>query len=320
MSSPRVSVVIPAYNCARFLERAVTSALAQSEAGELQIVIVDDGSTDTTAEVMTDLARRHPQVEAYANAQNSGPGATRNRGIAEARGEWVALLDADDAFGPGRLARLIVLAEAEGLEVLADLPVMYDLAADCPAPDQLAAPGGVRRLDMIDFLQPDPATELDLGLLKPVFRRRLADDGLWQYPQGIRHGEDCALYIALTQQGIGFGLAYEAHYLFSTRIGAISGTYSPGSVTVVDYLGIARQLTALRDQLAASDALDPQIDALIDTRRAATLRQNRIYGWTALRKRDWPRLKTWLAQDRDNQKALARMIWAKLTGHRGLPD
>lgn len=144
--------------------------------------------------------------------------------------------------------------------------------------------------------------------------------GLWQYPEGIRHGEDCALYIALTRQGIGFGLAYEAHYLFSTRIGAISGSYSPGSVTAVNYLDIAQQMTALREQLAASDALDPHLETLIERRREATLRQNRIYGWTALRKRDWARLRAWLAQDRGNRQAMRRMIWAKVTGHRGLPD
>lgn len=183
MSSTRVSVVIPAYNCARFLERAVTSALAQSEAGPLQIVIIDDGSTDGTPEVMADLARRHAQVETYANPKNSGPAATRNHGISRARGEWVALLDADDAFAPGRLARMIALAEAEGLEVLADLPVLFDLAADCPAPEQLVAPGGVRRLEMADFLQPDPTSGLDLGLLKPIFRRRLAEDGAVAIPR-----------------------------------------------------------------------------------------------------------------------------------------
>jgi succinoglycan biosynthesis protein ExoO len=319
-SPPRISVIIPAYNAARYLPRAVDSALAQTGIAPPQIVIVNDASTDDTAAVIADLASRHPTVEGHANPANLGPAGTRNHAVAQARGDWIAVLDADDAFAPDRLARLIGAAEDAGLDAIADLPIHWDLAADCAAPEQLPATGTLDRLGLIDFLRPDPATGLDLGLLKPVFRQRLVQENLWHYPEGIRHGEDMALYVALVRAGVAFGLLREAHYLFSTRIGAVSGAYSPGSVTDVDYLAVAAQTRALRDQLAATAPLDPELAGLLDQRETDLARMNRIYGWTALRKGDWRRLRRWLTRDPGNRRALRRMVLAKLKGQRGLPD
>ncbi len=76
------------------------------------------------------------------------------------------------------------------------------------------------------------------------------------------------LYVTLLRQGLAFGLLREAHYIFSTRIGAVSGRFSPGSVTRVNYRGLARQSAALATDLAASDELTPVLDDLLTLRRA----------------------------------------------------
>ncbi len=316
---PQVSVVIAAWNAAPFLARAVDSALARQGVGPVEVLIVDDCSTDGTVAVAETLAQAHPQIRVLRNAHNSGPAWSRNAGIAAAQGTWIAVLDADDAFAPGRLARMIAVAETEGFEALSDLPVMFDLAANQAAPEQLPASGSVSRLALSDLLRPDPETGLDLGLMKPVYHRSLAERGLLRYPEGIRHGEDHRLYVELLRRGIAFGLLREAHYIFSTRIGAISGAYSPGSVTHVDYRAIARQNAGLAEELRAAGELTPEIEDLLARRQAQALRQNRIYGWTTLRKRDWPRLKRWLGQE-GNARDLGRVILKKLAGQRGLPD
>lgn len=318
-AAPFVSVVIPAYNCARFFPRALASVQAQ-EGVTLEIVAVNDASTDDTLAVLRRLAAGEPRLRVVDNPRNLGPAGTRNAGIAAARGEWVAGLDADDAFAPGRLARLIATAEAEGLDIIADLLVLFDLAAGQAAPEQMPASGKVDRLRLADLLRPDPETGLDLGLLKPVFRRRLARDGLWRYPGELRHGEDFALYFDLVGRGIPFGLLREAHYLFSTRIGAISGEYSPGSVTKVDYRGVAAHAADLARRTRAGAAPDPEVLTLLEERQARLLRMNRIHGWTALRKRNWGQLRFWLGQHPDNRGEMLRMMLAKLRGHRGLPD
>lgn len=104
----RVSVVIPAYNSAATIVRAVESVLCQCEPN-LEIIVVDDGSTDGTAEL---LAVRYPEQVIVIRQENRGAAAARNRGIAAARGEYVAFLDADDEWMPEKLRLQIAQMEA----------------------------------------------------------------------------------------------------------------------------------------------------------------------------------------------------------------
>lgn len=102
VSSPSdtVSVVIPAWNVAVYIARAIDSALAQTRDPD-EIIVVDDGSTDGTAEVV----RGYGDRVRYLHQPQTGAAEARNRGIAEASGRWVAFLDADDQWLPDKLAR-----------------------------------------------------------------------------------------------------------------------------------------------------------------------------------------------------------------------
>ena len=102
---PAISVVIPAYQEARRIGAAIESVLAQT-LQPLEIIVVDDGSTDDTAAIADRYGARVLQQ------RNAGISAARNRGIDEAAGEWIALLDADDAWLPERLAWLARAAAA----------------------------------------------------------------------------------------------------------------------------------------------------------------------------------------------------------------
>ncbi len=95
-----ISAVIPAYNSAATIVEALDSVLAQTVQVD-QIIVVDDGSSDVTPAVVRE---RYPGVRLIRQA-NGGPAAARNRGVAEATGEWIAFLDADDVWLPGRLER-----------------------------------------------------------------------------------------------------------------------------------------------------------------------------------------------------------------------
>ncbi len=100
--SRSVSVVIPTYNYAPFLPGAVEGARAQ-EWDDLEIIVVDDGSTDETPAVLEALAVENTNLRWF-RQENAGAAAARNRGIEEARGEFVAFLDADDLWLAGKLA------------------------------------------------------------------------------------------------------------------------------------------------------------------------------------------------------------------------
>ncbi len=101
--SPAVSVLIPVFNGAEFLRAAIGSVMAQSFA-DWELLLVDDGSTDTTPVIATEFAARDPRVRVFRKS-NSGLPETLNLGLAEARGTWIARLDADDLMEPERLAR-----------------------------------------------------------------------------------------------------------------------------------------------------------------------------------------------------------------------
>lgn len=99
-AEPNVSVIIPTYNCDRYVVQAVESVLQQEEC-TYEIIVIDDGSTDSTEQVLEPYSDRIR----YIKQNNSGVAAARNHGIAEAKAHLIAFLDADDYFLPGKLAR-----------------------------------------------------------------------------------------------------------------------------------------------------------------------------------------------------------------------
>ncbi|MCX7894142.1 MAG: glycosyltransferase [Burkholderiales bacterium] len=103
MPTPVVSVVMPCYNGARFLQTSLGSVIGQTFA-DFELVFVDDGSTDGSAEVAASMADERIRIIRQAN---SGVSAARNRGLASARGAYIAFLDADDTWDPAFLARMV---------------------------------------------------------------------------------------------------------------------------------------------------------------------------------------------------------------------
>lgn len=104
--TPRLSVVMGVLNGARFLDEAVESVLSQ-DYRHFEFIIVDDGSTDRTPELLARWAARDPRIVLLRNEVNIGHSASLNRGMRQARGEWIARQDADDVSEPGRFSRQI---------------------------------------------------------------------------------------------------------------------------------------------------------------------------------------------------------------------
>jgi glycosyltransferase involved in cell wall biosynthesis len=112
MHTDLVSVVIPAYNRASSIARAIASALAQT-VGPFEIIVVDDASTDETCNVVAALAARDARIRLLRETVNRGGAAARNVGLEAARTEFVAFLDSDDQWLPQHLERRLAVLQAE---------------------------------------------------------------------------------------------------------------------------------------------------------------------------------------------------------------
>jgi len=122
---PLVSVLVPCWNAAGSIERALASVL--DERGfPLECVVVDDGSTDRTLELVRAIAAADSRVVVVALDENQGVSNARNRGLELVRGDWLTLLDADDRFLPGGLARLAEAAGGDGVAAVIGQQVWWD--------------------------------------------------------------------------------------------------------------------------------------------------------------------------------------------------
>ena len=112
---PKISVIIPTYNRELEVSRAIASVLAQ-DFKDLEVLVCDDGSTDHTARAVATIMARDARVRFLPLGIHSGlPAVARNKGIREARGEWLAFLDSDDRWYPHKLSRQLAAAVELGL-------------------------------------------------------------------------------------------------------------------------------------------------------------------------------------------------------------
>jgi len=113
--NPLLSLVVPVYNVAPFLERCLANLAAQNLDG-MEIVFVDDGSTDDSPVILARYAAKHPQMRVI-RQDNGGLSAARNTGLDHITGEYVAFVDSDDWIEPGYYRRLLDLARAKNLDI-----------------------------------------------------------------------------------------------------------------------------------------------------------------------------------------------------------
>ena len=239
---PRVSVVIPTYNCAHYLGQAIDSVLGQSYT-DLEVIVVDDGSRDNTAEV---AAAYGPRIR-YMRQENSGLPAARNRAIEAAGGELIALLDADDWWEPNKLQAQVEMIDADGEVALVytDLRVIYDDGRVIPsflASRPLASDGYVfPQLVQSGFILPSTV----------VLRKRCVQD-VGMFDETMRSHEDIDLWLRLCHR---WKVRSVREPLVNRRQGAQNMTSNAalrteyGVTTFQKALGIAGLTTAERDLL-----------------------------------------------------------------------
>lgn len=218
-----VSFAIACFNAADYLEQAVRSALAQ-QGVSVEVLIVDDGSTDNSRGLADRLAREDPRVRALQTTHNSGPGGARNLAIEQMRGRWYAVLDADDLIMPDRTRRLLDLAEQRDAQIVADNLTQFGEGIDDTIMFDIAPVGGARVLDLEDYLARSRmfGKQANPGYLKPMIRRdAIARTGL-RYNQQLRIGEDDELIIRALSAGLTYWISGYAGYRYRRHDQSIS--------------------------------------------------------------------------------------------------
>ena len=116
---PRVSVIIPAYNAMPELTRCVTSVMEQTLGpDEIEIIAIDDGSTDGTGDELDRLAQTCSRMRVVHQPNSGGAGGPRNTGLDRAGGDYVFFLDSDDYLGPDALRRMVAMADENRTDVV----------------------------------------------------------------------------------------------------------------------------------------------------------------------------------------------------------
>lgn len=137
--SPTLSIIVPAYNLARYIEPCI-GAILQQLAAHHQLIVINDGSTDATAALLDAMLRQHGAANfTLIHQDNQGIAATRNRGLAAAAGDYIVFVDGDDLLRPGSLAALECIIAQHGPEAIAcDFSMWHP---DRPAKTRMVSPG-----------------------------------------------------------------------------------------------------------------------------------------------------------------------------------
>jgi glycosyltransferase involved in cell wall biosynthesis len=193
--TPRVSVVIPCYNAARYICATIETVFAQGEQ-DIEVIVVDDGSNDRSVEL---VRAGFPSVRVVEQA-NQGVAAARNHGVRMAAGEWIAFLDADDIWLPGKLA-----AQFAQLEAAAGCRMIYTAwkvwPSDAPRPDQAclaelaaSAGDGARWQGPSGWIYPELLLDCVVWTSTVLAHRSLFDE-IGVFDTTLRVGEDYDLWL-----------------------------------------------------------------------------------------------------------------------------
>jgi len=283
-SQVTATVVIPVYCADATLARAARSALSQS-LEDIELILVDDGSTDGSWEIIADLLRADARVRGLRHRGNRGKSVAMNRAMALTRGRWMAVLDADDWYHPDRLRHLISLGEARQADLVADNQFLFDAAAGQVVGTAWQAAHSWWNLDFDDFLiGSDAYQSFNLGMLKPVLRTDFMREAALRYEESARQGEDFFHLLQFYLAGGRAVISDTPYYFYTQPFGAVSRQWSHAGRSRYDFQNAHDITLRYLDRAALSGW----------QRRRLTARQDRLQSLeiyfrakSAFEKRDW---------------------------------
>lgn len=215
---PIVSVIIPAYNAESTICRAIDSALNQ-QGVEVEVIVINDCSQDFTQSVINERYSQNEHVKLLETHSNSGPSTSRNIGIENACGSWIALLDADDWFAPARLSALFYSALKYELDFVAD---SYYLSRDQETPPHSTRFTNLSKPDCIKQFNVDSFVRHGLGSVKPLIKKTFLKRTGIRFTPSVWRGEDMLFFVTLLLNSARFGLLNTPLYIRSETPDSLS--------------------------------------------------------------------------------------------------
>jgi glycosyltransferase involved in cell wall biosynthesis len=273
---PDVSVVIPVHNGALYIERAVRSVLNQTWA-DLEVIVVDDASVDDTGAIVARQAREDARANVITSPVNNGPAASRNLGIAAARGRWIAILDADDWYAPHRLEHLLCLGESAYADAVCDDLMLIEQADGKTIGPMFGTDRLPPVLDGASFVaasMPDPERpRRGSGFLKPILRQAFLSRHGLAYDEKMRFSEDYAFYLSVLLAGARWITSPEPTYFYAVRGDSLTARHD--GQDLMRLCAVDRAALAMADDVSFERALRRH---LISTeKRAAWARFVELY-------------------------------------------
>jgi glycosyltransferase involved in cell wall biosynthesis len=214
-SKPLVSVVVPAHNAEKTLRETIDSVLHQT-LGDFELIVIDDGSTDTTKNIVADI--KDPRVRSF-SFPNAGPSAARNRGIERASGKFIAFLDADDLWLPNKLK-----AQVEALNQNPEAALAYSWSDSIEESGAFLKKGNYVHPEDHVYEQLILWNFLDNGSTPMVRHRALLEVG--NFDEAIWLGEDWDMWLRLAWR-YPIICVPKAHVLYRVRQSSASSNVKP---------------------------------------------------------------------------------------------
>jgi succinoglycan biosynthesis protein ExoO len=262
----KISVIMAAYNSAPYIERAILSVQNQTHS-DWELIIIDDCSTDFTADLIGELSKNDERIIYHRQDKNKGPAAARNRGLSEASGEWFTILDADDAFKPDRLKRMLDAAILNDAHFVADNQIFYNFDDGIEAGSVFSVNQKLKTLSFEDLLHSEYPKQYRLGYMKPLIWRSILKSHNIRYEEDLRYAEDFTLYAEFILTGSKCILMPEPLYIYTTQRSKTSGQLSPASHTVF----------TPTTKIDIADRLAKKYGSVLTTSQSAALRKYRNY-------------------------------------------
>jgi len=218
---PQATFILAAFKARDTIERAIDSALAQTGVS-VEVIVIDDCSPDDTAEIVN--AYTDPRVRLIRLEKNRGPGGARNAGLAAARGDWIVILDSDDAISPGRTARMIARAKRADAQIVVDNIDVITLDGETKRMFQEAELSKLETLTLPAFIGSNVLfqSEHNYGYMKPIFERRFLEEHALRFDETLPIGEDYMLLASALAKGGRCAVEPTAGYTYYIRTGSIS--------------------------------------------------------------------------------------------------